>query len=76
VTRATTHAAGGEGARAAAGSSQSTIEGPLVGLGVRGRGDRELRVRRARLRALEALAAAHPEEFEHLLSTERAAENL
>lgn len=60
----------------ASAAPRPTPEGPLVALGARGRGDREVRVRRARLRALEALAATHPEEFEQLLATERAAENL
>ena len=53
-----------------------SLEGPLVALGARGRGDREVRVRRARIRALEALAEVHPEEFEQLLAAERATERL
>jgi hypothetical protein len=44
--------------------------------GARGHGDREVRVRRARLRALEHLAESHPEEFEILLTSERAVEGL
>ncbi len=51
-------------------------EGPILAAGTPGRGDREVRVRRARLRALEALAAAHPEEFETLLAGERTKEKL
>jgi len=44
--------------------------------GARGHGDREVRVRRARLRALEHLAESHPEEFAILLASERAVEGL
>jgi hypothetical protein len=44
--------------------------------GALGRGDREVRVRRARLRALEKLAEVYPEEFEALHAAERAAEGL
>ncbi|NLT55342.1 MAG: hypothetical protein GXX79_12450 [Actinomycetales bacterium] len=50
--------------------------GTLTGVGVPGRGDREVRVRRARLRALEQLAAVHPEEFEELLAAARGDEGL
>jgi len=72
VTAATTPGAH-QNARQAA---RPSPEGPLVALGAPGRGDREVRVRRARIRALEALAEAHPEEFELLLAAERAAERL
>ncbi|GAB2684075.1 hypothetical protein [Thalassiella azotivora] len=44
--------------------------------GVTGRGDREVRARRARLRALEQLATEHPEEFERYLAATREAEGL
>ncbi len=44
--------------------------------GVAGRGDREVRARRARIRALEELAVDHPEEFEVLHAKHRAAEKL
>ncbi len=42
----------------------------------RGTGDVEVRVRRARRRALDRLAELHPEEFEDLLRAERLAEGL
>jgi hypothetical protein len=44
--------------------------------GVRGRGDTEVRARRARVRALERLAEAHSDDFEHFLREERGAEGL
>jgi len=43
---------------------------------LRGRGDPEVRSRRARVRALDRLAERHPEDFDHLLSEERRAEGL
>ena len=45
-------------------------------LGVAGSGDFEVRERRARRGALEALAEAHPEEFEVLLASARQVEGL
>jgi hypothetical protein len=45
-------------------------------LGVAGSGDFEVRERRARRGALEALAEAHGEEFEQLLAAARATEGL
>ena len=45
-------------------------------LGVSGSGDFEVRERRARRGALEALAEAHPEEFEALLASARQVEGL
>jgi hypothetical protein len=47
---------------------------PLVG--VAGSGDLEVRERRARRTALDALAQQHPEEFEQLLTAARVAEGL
>ncbi len=57
-------------------------DGPAAGgprpalLGVAGSGDLEVRERRARRAAQEALAASHPEEFALLLRDARAAEGL
>jgi hypothetical protein len=48
--------------------------GPL--LGVAGSGDLEVRERRARRAALDALAQQHAEEFEQLLTAARLAEGL
>ncbi|MGN6330033.1 MAG: hypothetical protein ACTHOD_00070 [Motilibacteraceae bacterium] len=68
--------------RPAARTAAATSSGPraavrrVAPVGIQGRGDREVRVRRARQRALEALAQAHPEEFEELHAAERAAEDL
>jgi hypothetical protein len=62
--------------RVAAQAAPVTSSGSLAGVGIPGRGDREVRVRRARLRALEQLATAHPEEFEELLVAARGAEGL
>ena len=45
-------------------------------LGVTGSGDLEVRERRARRSALDALAEAHPEEFEQLLTAARRTEGL
>ena len=45
-------------------------------LGVAGSGDYEVRERRARRAANEALAEAHPEEFEELLAAARRVEGL
>ncbi len=45
-------------------------------VGTTGLGDVEVRTRRARARALEALANAHPEEFADLLAAERRSEGL
>ncbi len=42
----------------------------------RGTGDVEVRVRRARRRALDRLVELHPQEFEDLLKAERLAEGL
>ncbi|MDQ1287818.1 MAG: hypothetical protein QG622_1383 [Actinomycetota bacterium] len=44
--------------------------------GLRGRGDMEVRARRARVRALERLAEMHSDDFDHLLREERRAEGL
>jgi hypothetical protein len=44
--------------------------------GMRGRGDTEVRARRARVRALERLAEQYAEDFEHILREERRAEGL
>ena len=44
--------------------------------GLRGRGDTEVRARRARVRALERLAEHFAEDFEHFLREERSAEGL
>lgn len=44
--------------------------------GLRGRGDHEVRARRARVRALDRLAELHTEDFELLLREERATEGL
>jgi hypothetical protein len=43
---------------------------------IRGRGDLEVRARRARTRALERLSELHAEEFAELLREERASEGL
>jgi hypothetical protein len=43
---------------------------------LRGRGDPEVRARRARVRALDRLAERHPDDFDLLLSEERRAEGL
>jgi hypothetical protein len=45
-------------------------------LGLRGRGDLEVRARRARVRALERLAEMHAEDFDLILREERTAEGL
>jgi hypothetical protein len=58
------------------GPAPQATNGTLTGIGVPGRGDREVRVRRARLRALERLASAHPEEFDELLAAARVDEGL
>jgi hypothetical protein len=44
--------------------------------GLRGRGDLEVRARRARVRALERLAEMHSEDFDLLLREERTTEGL
>jgi hypothetical protein len=44
--------------------------------GMRGRGDTEVRARRARVRALERLAEQYVEDFELLLREERSTEGL
>ena len=43
---------------------------------VRGRGDHEVRARRARVRALDRLAEEYPEDFARLLADERRSEGL
>ena len=43
---------------------------------IRGRGDHEVRARRARSRALDRLAEMHPEDFALLLHEERVSEGL
>lgn len=43
---------------------------------VRGRGDHEVRARRARVRALDRLAEEYPEDFTRLLNEERRSEGL
>ncbi|HEY6798361.1 MAG TPA: hypothetical protein VI248_27085 [Kineosporiaceae bacterium] len=53
---------------------QPAAPGGLPGL--RGRGDTEVRARRARVRALERLAEQHAEDFEQFLREERVAEGL
>jgi len=49
---------------------------PGVAPGVRGRGDTEVRARRARARALERLAEQFAEDFEFILREERTGEGL
>ena len=44
--------------------------------GLRGRGDTEVRARRARVRALERLAEQYSDDFEHFLREERGSEGL
>jgi hypothetical protein len=44
--------------------------------GLRGRGDTEVRARRARMRALERLSEQFADDFEHILREERNAEGL
>ncbi|MFP5220352.1 MAG: hypothetical protein ACLGIG_11590 [Actinomycetes bacterium] len=68
VTRSTTTP------RAAARPAEPTVRRPL--LGSVGAGDLEVRERRARRAAHEALAASHPEEFALLLRDARLAEGL
>jgi hypothetical protein len=53
---------------------QPAAPGGLPGL--RGRGDTEVRARRARVRALERLAEQYADDFEHFLREERVAEGL
>ena len=60
--------------RAAAPSPAPVERAPL--LGVAGSGDLEVREKRARRTALDALAQAHAEEFEQLLTAARVAEGL
>ena len=43
---------------------------------IRGRGDHEVRARRARGRALDRLAELHPEDFAHILQEDRVSEGL
>jgi hypothetical protein len=43
---------------------------------LRGRGDHEVRARRARVRALDRLAEQHADEFDALLAEERRSEGL
>jgi len=49
---------------------------PGVVAGLRGRGDTEVRARRARMRSLERLAEQFAEDFDLILREERAAEGL
>jgi len=49
---------------------------PGVIAGLRGRGDTEVRARRARMRALERLAEHFADDFEHFLKEERTSEGL
>ena len=71
VTRTRTHPAPG---RRPAAAPADRVRRPL--LGSVGSGDLEVRERRARRAALEALAESHPEEFALLLRDARAAEGL
>ena len=67
---------GGEGlARAKELGPEATIA-ELEQAGLRGRGDTEVRARRARMRALERLSEQFAEDFEHILREERNAEGL
>lgn len=61
-------------ARPAAAPAEAGPRQPL--LGVAGSGDFEVRERRAKRVAYEALAEAHPEEFEELLAGARRVEGL
>jgi len=54
--------------------AQPAAQGGFAGL--RGRGDHEVRARRARVRALERLAEMHVDDFELLLREERTTEGL
>ena len=64
----------GPAAAAAAAPAEPAVRRPL--LGSVGSGDLEVRERRARRAASEALAQSHPEEFALLLRDARAAEGL
>jgi hypothetical protein len=57
------------------GPAVALTRGP-VAADLRGRGDPEVRARRARSRALERLSQLHPVDFAHLLAEERALERL
>jgi hypothetical protein len=77
-------AAGEPAGRSATSASSSTAtsvsSGPAVRTvaprDLRGRGDHEVRARRARVRALDRLAEEYPQDFARLLSEERRSEGL
>ncbi len=61
---------------AASGSSTAAVGYLSPNRDLRGRGDAEVRSRRARVRALDKLADLHADEFATLLAEERRAEGL
>jgi hypothetical protein len=72
--KTSTRAASSVTTRVVAPAQQQAPAGGVPGL--RGRGDHEVRARRARVRAMERLAEMHVEDFEHLLREERTTEGL
>lgn len=61
---------------AASGEPGATVRVATPMRDLRGRGDHEVRARRARVRALDRLAEQFSEEFDQLLAEERRAEGL
>lgn len=70
---ATTRAASSVTTRSVAPAQPTQLGGVR---GMRGRGDHDVRARRARVRALERLAEMHSEDFDLLLREERTTEGL
>lgn len=72
-------AAGGTGPNGTRAATVTDGAGPVRAVAardLRGRGDHEVRTRRARVRALDRLAEEYPEDFARLLADERRLEGL
>ncbi len=69
-------ATGGIDAAAGAAEAPAPVVRTVAPRDLRGRGDHEVRARRARVRALDRLAAEYPDDFARLLADERRSEGL
>lgn len=74
--RVSADAAGPAGPAGSDGPAGSPVVRNIAPRDVRGRGDHEVRARRARVRALDRLAEEYPDDFARLLAEERRSEGL
>lgn len=76
TTRRVSVEADAAGAPVVAGPVGTPVVRNIAPRDVRGRGDHEVRARRARVRALDRLAEEYPDDFARILAEERSSEGL